>query len=180
MERRRDKIYGRRLGGMSLVRRMLTLFVQVSRKQPATPPLVWSWAPPAVRFARPRVSTGEICVFVASGLVSLRPSCSVRSRLVKCHRIPKLELPPGCLASSNHVQLSHALLSSRNESTGGESGIRTHVTLSSKHAFQACAFSHSAISPAPCEVILLILTVLRTAANCGSLPFDFAQGRDDN
>src|SRR3954467_4730238 len=32
---------------------------------------------------------------------------------------------------------------------GGESGIRTHVTLSSKHAFQACAFSHSAISPAP-------------------------------
>src|SRR5579872_5498237 len=32
--------------------------------------------------------------------------------------------------------------------TGGESGIRTHVPLSSKHAFQACAFSHSAISPA--------------------------------
>ena len=32
--------------------------------------------------------------------------------------------------------------------SGGESGIRTHVTLSSKHAFQACAFSHSAISPA--------------------------------
>jgi hypothetical protein len=30
---------------------------------------------------------------------------------------------------------------------GGESGIRTHVTLSSKHAFQACAFSHSATSP---------------------------------
>src|ERR1700728_4703903 len=34
------------------------------------------------------------------------------------------------------------------DKTGGESGIRTHVTLSSKHAFQACAFSHSAISPA--------------------------------
>src|SRR5438034_2482243 len=34
-----------------------------------------------------------------------------------------------------------------NKSNGGESGIRTHVTLSSKHAFQACAFSHSAISP---------------------------------
>ena len=33
------------------------------------------------------------------------------------------------------------------ERTGGESGIRTHVTLSSKHAFQACAFSHSATSP---------------------------------
>jgi hypothetical protein len=34
------------------------------------------------------------------------------------------------------------------EGTGGESGIRTHVRVSPKHAFQACAFSHSAISPA--------------------------------
>ena len=32
--------------------------------------------------------------------------------------------------------------------TGGESGIRTHDTVSRIHAFQACAFSHSAISPA--------------------------------
>src|SRR5579863_5597193 len=31
--------------------------------------------------------------------------------------------------------------------TGGESGIRTHVRVSPKHAFQACAFNHSAISP---------------------------------
>ncbi len=31
--------------------------------------------------------------------------------------------------------------------TGGERGIRTLDTLSSIHAFQACAFSHSAISP---------------------------------
>ena len=30
---------------------------------------------------------------------------------------------------------------------GGETGIRTLGTLSSIHAFQACAFSHSAISP---------------------------------
>ncbi len=30
---------------------------------------------------------------------------------------------------------------------GGESGIRTRVRVSPKHAFQACAFSHSAISP---------------------------------
>ena len=29
----------------------------------------------------------------------------------------------------------------------GETGIRTLVTISDKHAFQACAFSHSAISP---------------------------------
>jgi hypothetical protein len=32
-------------------------------------------------------------------------------------------------------------------SSGGESGIRTHVRVSPKHAFQACAFNHSAISP---------------------------------
>src|SRR5271169_6756461 len=32
-------------------------------------------------------------------------------------------------------------------SYGGETGIRTLDTLSSIHAFQACAFSHSAISP---------------------------------
>src|SRR5262245_20780787 len=29
----------------------------------------------------------------------------------------------------------------------GGSGIRTHVTVSRKHAFQACAFSHSATPP---------------------------------
>ena len=32
----------------------------------------------------------------------------------------------------------------------GETGIRTLVTLSNKHAFQACALSHSATSPVPC------------------------------
>ncbi len=32
--------------------------------------------------------------------------------------------------------------------SGGESGIRTHGTLSRTHAFQACALNHSAISPA--------------------------------
>jgi hypothetical protein len=54
------------------------------------------------------------------------------------------------------------LVNHGNQKTGGESGIRTHVTLSSKHAFQACAFSHSAISPTPCEAIVLILAVLLT------------------
>jgi hypothetical protein len=33
------------------------------------------------------------------------------------------------------------------EQAGGESGIRTHGTVSRTHAFQACALSHSAISP---------------------------------
>ena len=37
---------------------------------------------------------------------------------------------------------------------GGESGIRTHVRVSPKHAFQACAFSHSAISPRGWSVFL--------------------------
>src|SRR5512147_705493 len=31
----------------------------------------------------------------------------------------------------------------------GESGIRTHGTLTSTHAFQACTFGHSVISPGP-------------------------------
>lgn len=31
--------------------------------------------------------------------------------------------------------------------SGGESGIRTRVTVSRKHTFQACAFNHSATSP---------------------------------
>jgi hypothetical protein len=35
----------------------------------------------------------------------------------------------------------------QNEGIGGESGIRTHETLTSLHAFQASAFNHSAISP---------------------------------
>src|SRR4051794_11008335 len=35
----------------------------------------------------------------------------------------------------------------KNMMSGGESGIRTHVRVSPKHAFQACAFNHSAISP---------------------------------
>src|SRR3954465_8706041 len=35
------------------------------------------------------------------------------------------------------------------DARGGESGIRTHGTVSRTHAFQACALSHSAISPEP-------------------------------
>ena len=30
---------------------------------------------------------------------------------------------------------------------GGQGGIRTHETVSRPHAFQACAFSHSATCP---------------------------------
>ncbi len=35
----------------------------------------------------------------------------------------------------------------KTEENGGEGGIRTLVTLASNHAFQACAFNHSATSP---------------------------------
>src|ERR1051326_2885706 len=45
------------------------------------------------------------------------------------------------------VELSQQHSALRQRNTGGESGIRTHVRVSPKHAFQACAFSHSAISP---------------------------------
>jgi hypothetical protein len=33
------------------------------------------------------------------------------------------------------------------EKSGGESGIRTHGRVSPTHAFQACSFNHSDISP---------------------------------
>ena len=39
------------------------------------------------------------------------------------------------------------LLRAGQSAAGGESGIRTHGTVSRTHAFQACALSHSAISP---------------------------------
>ena len=50
--------------------------------------------------------------------------------------------------------------------SGGESGIRTHVRVSPKHAFQACAFSHSAISPA---VAILNLTQALAAERVGTI-----------
>jgi hypothetical protein len=54
--------------------------------------------------------------------------------------------------------------------TGGESGIRTHVRVSPKHAFQACAFSHSAISPAADSLQATTLGSYCTAAPNGSRP----------
>ena len=46
--------------------------------------------------------------------------------------------------AGSEVELRRAVQGRR---AGGESGIRTHDTVSRIHAFQACAFSHSAISP---------------------------------
>ncbi len=45
---------------------------------------------------------------------------------------------------------------------GGEGGIRTLDTLSSTHAFQACAFNHSATSPAGSENILSNLSAAQS------------------
>jgi hypothetical protein len=56
--------------------------------------------------------------------------------------------------------------------SGGESGIRTHVRVSPKHAFQACAFSHSAISPI---AYLVSSTRYRVAANYSFLPRPFVR-----
>ena len=36
----------------------------------------------------------------------------------------------------------------------GESGIRTHGTISDTHAFQACSFSHSDISPVITKLLI--------------------------
>ena len=44
------------------------------------------------------------------------------------------------------VELNQYIVCGRNEHGGG-SGIRTHDTVARIHAFQACAFSHSAIPP---------------------------------
>lgn len=54
-------------------------------------------------------------------------------------RTPVTALPFKMLAASTDAGISD----------GGESGIRTHGTVSRTHAFQACALSHSAISPRP-------------------------------
>ena len=39
---------------------------------------------------------------------------------------------------------------------GGENGIRTHERVASLHAFQACAFNHSATSPLPIKIFFFI------------------------
>ena len=45
----------------------------------------------------------------------------------------------------------HFLRTRADEAAGGGSGIRTHDTVSRIHAFQACAFSHSATPPVNVE-----------------------------
>ena len=41
----------------------------------------------------------------------------------------------------------YEVVDKHNEFNGGENGIRTHERIAPLHAFQACAFNHSATSP---------------------------------
>src|SRR5262245_11330330 len=47
------------------------------------------------------------------------------------------------------LQVSFARKANESNWSGGEGGIRTHETVARLHAFQACAFDHSATSPKP-------------------------------
>jgi hypothetical protein len=56
--------------------------------------------------------------------------------------------PARQIAMTHGISPQSQSLSNRLRSeAGGESGIRTRVTVSRKHTFQACAFNHSATSP---------------------------------
>ncbi len=68
------------------------------------------------------------------------------------------------------VNVSNMLVHSR----GGESGIRTHGTLARTHAFQACALSHSAISPARASAWIAASAL---PANPGAQPGNIAFSR---
>jgi hypothetical protein len=77
------------------------------------------------------------------------------------YKMGALRIQPFCLASFARESGSSELWKPNRGRrphylglNGGESGIRTHVRVSPKHAFQACAFSHSAISPAQQEAVL--------------------------
>jgi hypothetical protein len=46
-----------------------------------------------------------------------------------------------------NIELRRTAANDGEQGSGGGSGIRTHVTVSRKHAFQACALNHSATPP---------------------------------
>ena len=59
--------------------------------------------------------------------------------------------------SFSRSKLEYCTSKSTNIFYGGESGIRTHDTVSRIHTFQACAFNHSAISPSKFLYLFLVL-----------------------
>ena len=58
--------------------------------------------------------------------------------------------------------------SARLEKVGGESGIRTHGRVSPTHAFQACSFNHSDISPFSINELRTVRKAL--SQNCDTSP----------
>ena len=87
---------------------------------------------PLVAWRRPK---GDIPVLRNQGTFQLRVDSVKRWRTEKLGERPI----PGSIGTSGDVG---------KWASGGESGIRTHGTLARTHAFQACALSRSAISPA--------------------------------
>ena len=77
------------------------------------------------------------------GKPSQSRSGSGSAEIAPVHRIESHDLWTGLWTRIQKVPELYLKPSAR----GGESGIRTHETLTSLHAFQACAFNHSAISP---------------------------------
>src|SRR4051812_24859237 len=79
---------------------------------------------------------GKVTQFQSERSARLKPRTAPHSRN-NARLQPKL--------SNGHIE--HFRRSMMLGSYGGEGGIRTHVRVSPKHAFQACAFNHSATSP---------------------------------
>ena len=66
----------------------------------------------------------------------------------RIHTFNEVQRPSSrCLQRWAQTSESAALENGMSWASGGGSGIRTHDTVSRIHAFQACAFSHSAIPP---------------------------------
>src|SRR5215203_5508058 len=75
----------------------------------------------------------------------MEPPAICRPRLRKCSMnwTNSLVMAERIVLSVGLVEI----LRNRDLETGGESGIRTHGRVSPTHAFQACSFNHSDISP---------------------------------
>jgi hypothetical protein len=76
--------------------------------------------------------------------------CAGTSAFIESWSSPNLnygESQPDCPKPAPLASNRGVLLLLVGKGNGGEGGIRTLVRVSPKHAFQACAFSHSATSP---------------------------------
>jgi hypothetical protein len=97
--------------------------------------------------------TAEISFFMASSHLIARHARETAGRLAPAAHFAKFESrhvdrPAPCIGDLQDIvrtmQVRHQ---PEGDAGGGGSGIRTHDTVSRIHAFQASAFSHSAIPP---------------------------------